>query len=209
MSDITDVIDKYRVVLNWYDQGEVSAAMCLSELNSIVIDSFLESIEKGDGYKTFGSCCCVTHPPDRVFVAEFVIQPHGFTAKRVKDAATEDAATLRARLEKAEHWVDRAEDIARYAMKEGSESYGPALEHLIMLGADACSDGVCAGCRDTKEINRLRQELEALERDNAKLLKAARCEHHVNPQGTCNGCGALFCGNGKWEPALGDNGVTT
>jgi len=83
MSDIADEIEKYRAVLKEYDEGNSSACMCLSELNSLAIDPFLEAVEKpGDGYMTFGSCCCSGHPPDRTFRVEITIQPHGFTAKR-------------------------------------------------------------------------------------------------------------------------------
>jgi len=82
MSQITEEIDKYRAILKEYDDGLLSACMCEYMLAHIAIDELLEAIEKGDGWMSFGSCCCSGHPPDRTFKAEFTIRPHGFTAKR-------------------------------------------------------------------------------------------------------------------------------
>jgi hypothetical protein len=82
MTDITEGIDKYRAALKEYDDGLLSSASCLADLNHLAIGQLLDAIENGDGYMTFGSCCCSYHPPDRTFTAAITIQPHGFSAKR-------------------------------------------------------------------------------------------------------------------------------
>lgn len=82
MSQITEEIDRVRAILKQYDDGESSATWCLSDLSSLFIDPLLKAVETGDGYMTFGSCCCSAHPPDRTFKCEITIHPHGFIAKR-------------------------------------------------------------------------------------------------------------------------------
>lgn len=79
MSDITDVLDKVRVIL---DDDELSSMWKESMISHLFIDPLLDAIENGDGYMTFSSCCCSGHPPDRTFKVQFTMQPHGFTAKR-------------------------------------------------------------------------------------------------------------------------------
>lgn len=83
MSDITDEIEKFRAVLKEYDDGLSSAASCHSQLHALTMDRFLDYVEKGQRYMTFGSCCCSGHPPDRLFKVQIIIQPHGFTAQRI------------------------------------------------------------------------------------------------------------------------------
>ena len=83
MTQIGDRIEKVRAILKQYDNGESSAMWCEADLFHLFMDPFLAAVEKpGDGYMTFGSCCCSSHPPDRTFKVEITIQPHGFTAKR-------------------------------------------------------------------------------------------------------------------------------
>jgi hypothetical protein len=82
MSDIIEEIERYRAILKDYDNGNSSVCSCLYDLNHIAIDALLNAIETDDGWISFGSCCCSSHPPDRTFKAEFVIKPHGFTAKK-------------------------------------------------------------------------------------------------------------------------------
>jgi hypothetical protein len=83
MTQIEQEIDKYREIIKQYDDGLLSVASCESMLRHIALDRLLEAIEKGNEWLSLGSCCCLWHPPERTFRAEFVIQPHGFTAKRI------------------------------------------------------------------------------------------------------------------------------
>ncbi len=82
MSDITDQIGKFRAVLKAYDDGESSAAQCYSDLYGLVMDPFLDALEKGEEVMTMGSCCCSSHPPTRTFDVRFTIEPHGYIAQR-------------------------------------------------------------------------------------------------------------------------------
>lgn len=82
MSQITDKIDAIRAILKEYDDGMSTAASCEHDVGDLFIKPFLDAIENGSGYLTFGSCCCSGHPPNRTFKCEFVIGPHGFEAKR-------------------------------------------------------------------------------------------------------------------------------
>ena len=82
MSEITNEIDRIRAILKEYDDGLLSVSSCLHDIGDTFIAPLLDSLENGDGYMTFGSCCCSAHPPDRTFRVTFTIQPHGFTAKR-------------------------------------------------------------------------------------------------------------------------------
>jgi hypothetical protein len=83
MSDITDEIEKFRAILKAWDDGEASAAQCISDLHGLVVDPFLDALENGEGVMTFGSCCCSSHPPDRTFDVRFTIKPHGYEGKRL------------------------------------------------------------------------------------------------------------------------------
>lgn len=83
MSELKDRIEQVRAILKEYDDGQTSAMWCEADLHRLFMDPFLAAVEQpGDGYMTFGSCCCSAHPPDRTFKVEITIQPHGFTAKR-------------------------------------------------------------------------------------------------------------------------------
>ena len=82
MSEITEHIDRIRALIREYDEGRSSVASCLHDIGDTFIAPLLEAVENGDGYMTFGSCCCSSHPPDRKFRCEVVMEPHGFTVKR-------------------------------------------------------------------------------------------------------------------------------
>jgi hypothetical protein len=82
MSEPDEVIDQVRALLKQWDDGQCSRAEFACLVHDIFLDSFLPTVEKGETYQRFGSCCCRSHPPDRTFKVEIIIQPHGFTAKR-------------------------------------------------------------------------------------------------------------------------------
>lgn len=82
MSRITEEMDEVRAILKEYDDGHSSPAQCLGDLHALFVGPLLDTLEKGEEYMTFGSCCCSKHEPDRTFKVQFTIQPHGFTAKR-------------------------------------------------------------------------------------------------------------------------------
>jgi hypothetical protein len=83
---VTDEMDKFRALLKAYDNGESSAGMCLSDIRDLVLDPFLDALEKGEEVMAFGSCCCSSHPPTRTFDVHFTIKPHGYVAKRAEAA---------------------------------------------------------------------------------------------------------------------------
>ncbi len=99
MSDITDEIEKFRAVLKTWDDGQSSAAQCLSDLHGIVMDPLLDALENNpEGVMTFGSCCCSSHPPTRTFDVRFTIEPHGYTAKRVGEVLVSEQESDEPRL---------------------------------------------------------------------------------------------------------------
>jgi hypothetical protein len=82
MSQITDEIAGVRAVLAEYDTGRMSSGECIGRLGDVFLKPFLAAVEKGEGYMTFGSCCCSYHEPDRTFVARVTIKPHGYEVTR-------------------------------------------------------------------------------------------------------------------------------
>ncbi len=82
MKTVTEGIQEYEAVLKKWDDGLLSAADCLGHLNALALDPFLETLEAGQEYMVYGSCCCSGHPPNRTFKVQFTIEPHGFSAKR-------------------------------------------------------------------------------------------------------------------------------
>ncbi len=79
MSDITDDLNKVRVIL---DDHTLSPMWQFALISDLFMKPFLDAVENGEGYMECGSCCCGEHPPDRHFRVAFHMQPHGFTAKR-------------------------------------------------------------------------------------------------------------------------------
>lgn len=85
MSELTDYIEHVRSVLKDWDDGNISAAEFDSRMNDMYLDPILKCVESGEEFMRMGSCCCSHHPPDRKFTIEMIIQPHGFSIKRVND----------------------------------------------------------------------------------------------------------------------------
>ena len=119
-------------------------------------------------------------------------------------AARAQAAAEKARANKAEHWIAIAEDIARDAVA-GRQPHQSALESIIILGAEACEDGACSGCRTRRaaeavisakdaEIARLRAEAETW-----KALAEAAEKGAFLPGWKCHACG---CFNGTAKEDL-------
>jgi hypothetical protein len=77
-----DTITSVRDILKQWDDGFLSAAEFDCAIHDLGTKSLFDCIERGEEYKRFGSCCCSSHPPDRSFEMEVIIQPHGFTAKK-------------------------------------------------------------------------------------------------------------------------------
>ena len=80
MSDITDDLDKVRVIL---DDRTLSPMWQFSLISDLFMKPFLDAVENSEGgYMECGSCCCSGHPPDRSFKVQLTMQSHGFIAKR-------------------------------------------------------------------------------------------------------------------------------
>lgn len=79
----SEIISHVRELLKLWDEGLISNGEFECEIRSIGIDPLLKSIENGHAYQRFGSCCCQSHPPDKIFQCEIKIEPHGFTIKPI------------------------------------------------------------------------------------------------------------------------------
>lgn len=77
-------IERARAIIREWDDGLLSMGSAECMLHDIFLDDFLKSIENGSGYMRTGSCCCRSHPPERVFKIQFTITAHGFEAKPIK-----------------------------------------------------------------------------------------------------------------------------
>lgn len=82
MSKLRDNIEYVRSVLKEWDEGLLSAAEFDCKMDDMYFNPILKLLEKDEEFMRFGSCCCSSHPPDRIFKVSITIQPHGFTIKR-------------------------------------------------------------------------------------------------------------------------------
>lgn len=77
-------IERARAIIQAWDDGLMTMGETECRLHDIFLDDFLKSMENGNGYMRMGSCCCRSHPPDRVFKVQFTITAHGFEAKPIE-----------------------------------------------------------------------------------------------------------------------------
>lgn len=83
MSHQEDVVEQVRKLLSQWEAGLLIAGEFECRIHDMFVEPFFKSMESGDTYMRFGSCCCSSHPPNKTFQVEIIIRPHGFIAKRL------------------------------------------------------------------------------------------------------------------------------
>lgn len=76
-----DIPEEVRELLKLWDEGILSRGDFEGKIQELFFNP-LEWLQKGEAIQTFGSCCCVAHPPERTFKVEVTIQPHGYRIRR-------------------------------------------------------------------------------------------------------------------------------
>lgn len=80
---MSERVDQIRELLKLWDEGLISEGELDGKLGDPYLKAFFGALESGEETMAFGSCCCLSHSPDRTFMVEVTLRSHGYTAKRM------------------------------------------------------------------------------------------------------------------------------